>query len=206
MPAERLRAQLLSGPPARDPGAVVERLLAVQAQDPRAARLAIRSRSEGLSAAGIDRALGDRELLIAWLGRGTLHLVRAEDYFWLHALTVPPLLPASARRLAQEGVTPAAAERGVALIERALADDGPLTRAELRVRLDRAGVRTAGQAFIQVVALAGHRGLVVRGPVSDRRARRRAGLRATLGAGHRRAAGAAAARRVRAGAAGMGLA
>jgi hypothetical protein len=38
---ERLVAQLLAGPPARDPVAVVERLLAVQAQDARGARLAI---------------------------------------------------------------------------------------------------------------------------------------------------------------------
>src|SRR5207237_2653661 len=48
---ERLTAQLLAGPPARDPVAVAERLLAVQAQDPRGARLAIRARSQGLTAA-----------------------------------------------------------------------------------------------------------------------------------------------------------
>src|SRR5205085_5800942 len=88
---ERLAAQLLAGPPARDPVAVAERLLAIQAQDPRGARLAVRARSEGLSAADVDRALGDRSLVISWLNRGTLHLVRSEDYWWLHALTTPPL-------------------------------------------------------------------------------------------------------------------
>jgi len=41
---ERFSAQLLSGPPARSAVAVTERLLAVQGQDPRGARLAIRSR------------------------------------------------------------------------------------------------------------------------------------------------------------------
>ena len=56
---------------------------------------------------------------VAWLNRGTLHLVASEDYPWLHALTAPTLLTASARRLAQEGVTPDAAERGVTAIERA---------------------------------------------------------------------------------------
>jgi Winged helix DNA-binding domain len=167
--AERLRAQLLSGRPARDPLAVARRLLAVQAQDPRGARLAIRARSGGLSAADVDRALSEeRSLLIAWLNRGTLHLVASEDYPWLHALTTPQLLTGNARRLAQEGVTPAAAERGVGAIVRALAREGPLTRAQLRERIAAAGVRTEGQALVHLLMLATLRGLAVRGPMVER--------------------------------------
>ena len=167
--AERLTAQLLTGAPAGDPVAVVRRLLAVQGQDPRGARLAIRARSEGSSAADVDRALSDeRSLLITWLNRGTLHLVHSEDYPWLHALTAPKLLTGNARRLAQEGVAPAAAERGVAAIERGLAADGPLTRAQLRERIDSAGVPTAGQALVHLLMLASLRGLVVRGPMVGR--------------------------------------
>jgi uncharacterized protein YcaQ len=167
--AERLTAQLLAGAPARDPVAVAERLLAVQAQDPRGARLAIRARSTGRSAADIDRALSeDRSLLITWLNRGTLHLVRREDYPWLQALTTPPLHTANARRLAQEGVTPAAAEHGVEVIARSLAAEGPLTRAQLREHLDVAGVRTAGQALVHLLILAALRGIAVRGPMVGR--------------------------------------
>jgi hypothetical protein len=162
---ERLTAQLLAGEPARDPVAVARRLLAVQGQDPRGARLAIRARSTGLRAADVDRALGDRTLLITWLNRGTLHLVASEDYRWLHALTTPPLLAPNARRLAQEGVTPAAAERGVAAIERALAEEGPLGRVQLRERIAAAGVRTEGQALVHLLMLASLRGLAVRGPM-----------------------------------------
>src|SRR5436853_3617241 len=165
--ARRLTAQLLAGPPARDPVAVAERLLAVQAQDPRGARLAVRARTRGLSAADVDRALtDDRTLLITWLNRGTLHLVRSEDYPWLHALATPPLFAANARRLAQEGVSNAAAERGVQVVERSLADDGPLDRNALRERLDSAGVPTKGQALVHVLMLASLRGLIVRGPVA----------------------------------------
>ena len=47
--ARRLTAQLLSGAPARDALAVAERLLAIQGQDPRGARLAIRARSRGVT-------------------------------------------------------------------------------------------------------------------------------------------------------------
>jgi hypothetical protein len=131
---------------------VAERLLAVQGQDPRGARLAVRARTTGLSAADVDRALTeDRSLLITWLNRGTLHLVRSEDYPWLHALTTPPLLTSSSRRLRQEGVSADAAERGVETIERSLGEEGPLTRAQLRERLDSAGVRTEGQALVHLL-------------------------------------------------------
>lgn len=166
MIAERFAAQLLSGPPARDPLGVAERLLAIQGQDQRGARLAVRARSEGTTAADVDRALtADRSLLITWLNRGTLHLVRSEDYPLLHAVTTPPLFTSSARRLAQEGVSPDAAERGVAAIENALAEEGPLLRAELRERVAAARVPSAGQALVHVLLLASLRGLVVRGPV-----------------------------------------
>lgn len=164
--AERLGAQLLSGPAAGNVLDVVRRLLAVQAQDPRGARLAIRARSAGLSASDIDHALTlDRSVVISSLNRGTLHLVRSEDYWWLHALTTPKLLAASARRLEQEQVSPDDAERGVAAIERALASDGPLTRDQLRQRIAAAGVRLEGQALMHIVLLATLRGLIVRGPM-----------------------------------------
>ncbi len=166
MLAERFTAQLLAGEPARDPVAVAERLLAVQGQDPRGVRLAIRSRTAGLSAADVDRAMSEqRTLVITWLNRGTLHLVRSEDYPWLHALTAPRMLTANARRLAQEGVSPGDAERASKVIERSLAEEGPLTREQLREQIAAAGVRTEGQALVHLLALASLRGLIVRGPV-----------------------------------------
>ena len=139
--AERLTAQALSGPPLKRPVDVAERLLAVQGQDPRGARLAVRARTTGLTAADVDRELSEeRSLLITWLNRGTLHLVRSEDYPLLQALTTPPLLTANTRRLRQEGVSEKAAERGVETIERALADEGPLSGAQLKERLEAAKV------------------------------------------------------------------
>lgn len=168
MLAARFHAQLLTGEPAGDAVAVAERLLAVQAQDPRGVRLAVRARTlgTGVTAADVDRALThDRSLVVDWLNRGTLHLVRREDRSWLHALTTPPLATANARRLRQEGVPPADAERGVAATERALADDGPLTREQLRERIAAAGVRTEGQALVHVLMAASLRGTIVRGPM-----------------------------------------
>jgi Winged helix DNA-binding domain len=160
----RLTAQQLSGPKARRCEEVVTRVLAVQAQDPRGSRLAVRSRSTRVSAADVDESLTERRLLITWLNRGTLHLVTPDDYWWLHPLTTPQLAAGNVRRLRQEGVSPAQAERGVDVIAQAVTD-GPQMRAQLRERLNHAGVPTSGQALVHVLLAASLRGHIVRGPM-----------------------------------------
>ncbi|MFL5833723.1 MAG: winged helix DNA-binding domain-containing protein [Solirubrobacterales bacterium] len=163
---ERLTAQALSGEPLRSPEAVAERLLAVQGQDPRGARLAVRARTTGVTAADVDRALSEeRSLLITWLNRGTLHLVRSEDYPLLQQLTTPPLRTSAQRRLRQEGVSDKDVERAARIIEKALAEDGPQSRVQLRERLERAKVPTAKQALIHLLFLVAVRGIAVRGPM-----------------------------------------
>ncbi len=164
--AARLTAQRLSGAPAADVVEATRHLLAVQAQDPRGARLALRARTPGGSSSDLDRALThERSLIITWVNRGTLHLVAAEDEPLLHALTTPQLRTASERRLRQEGVSAAAAARGIAAIVKALGEDGPLTRRQLRAVLEEADVPTAGQALVHVLFRATLDGLIVRGPI-----------------------------------------
>jgi hypothetical protein len=168
--ARRSAAQLLSDP-GTGAGEVVGRLLAVQAQDLRSARLAIRARTRGLTGADVDRELERGSLVVGWLLRGTLHVVSSEDYRWLLALTAPARLASNRRRLGQEGITADRAERGLAVVRRALADEGPLTRTELAERLRAAGVRAEGQALPHLLMLAALRGVAVLGPVrGDRQA------------------------------------
>lgn len=164
--AQRFAAQLLSGEPARSPVAVAERLLAIQGQDARGARLAVRSRTAGLTAADVDRALTvDRTLVITWLNRGTLHLVATEDYWWLHPLTARPQFQLGCKRvLARLGVSAPDADKGVDVVERALAA-GPLVRAEIAERLVAAGLPGDGGVALHVLMLASLRGSAVRGPV-----------------------------------------
>jgi hypothetical protein len=162
--AQWCRAQLLSGPPAASPEAVAGHLLAVQAQDPRGARLTIRARTTGLTAADVDEALAERSLVVSWLNRGTLHLVCVADLAMLHALTTPQLRTGNVRRLQQEGVSPPQAERGTRVVLDALAD-GPKTRPQLREVLVAADVPVAGQALVHVLFRTSLLGHVVRGPL-----------------------------------------
>jgi hypothetical protein len=164
----RLTAQQLSGRPARSPEEIAERLVAIQAQDARGARLAVRSRSKGLVASDVDDALTvRRSLIISWLNRGTLHLVRPDDYWWLHPLTTPQIATANRRRLGQEGVSTAQASRGVDVVVDAVRVHGPQTRTELRRRLLSARVPVAGQALVHVLMAASLRGEIVRGPLRN---------------------------------------
>jgi hypothetical protein len=161
----RAAAQLLHRPSGLGLHDAARRLLAVQAQDLRSARLALRARVADLAAADVDAALDDASLVVGWLNRGTLHLVAAGDYWWLHGLAAPGRFAANARRLAQEGVGPGDADRAIAIIERALADDGPLTRGELADRVAARGIRTDGQAMPHLLMLAALHGIAVLGPL-----------------------------------------
>src|SRR6201995_1571328 len=167
--ARRFSAQLLTGRPARSPLAVAERLLAIQGQDPRGARLAIRARTEGVDAAEIDRELTEeRSLVITTLNRGTLHLVRSEDYPLLQSLTTPPLMTPSATRLAGDGLDPDTTAPAVDLIDRSIAEDGPLIRAQLRERLERAGIPNLEHSLVHLVFRASIEGPIVRGAMISR--------------------------------------
>ena len=155
-----------SGP--NDARGAVEHLLAVQAQDLRAARLALRARGAATAAADVDATLtDDRSLVVAWLMRGTLHLVAREDYGLLLALTADQSAATTRRRLGQLGVSEGVAERALTVIERALAEDGPLARRRLAERLRAAGLPSEGQAVPHLLGLAAGRGTIVLGPIQD---------------------------------------
>jgi hypothetical protein len=168
----RLTAQGLAGRPlgrgGDGPVAVARRLLATQAQDARGFRLAVRARSAGTTGADVDRALtDDRSLVVTWLNRGTLHLVTREDYPLLQALVAPSLRVSGDTRLANNGYDADLARRAMTIVDRALADAGPLSRHALRERLRAAGLPAEGTALIHVLFRASLEGLLVRGPVGE---------------------------------------
>ena len=157
----RVAAQLLHRPGRRPAVSdLVGRLLAVQAQDIAAAPLALRVRSRGLTAADVATAREDRSVVRAWGPRGTLHLMAVDD---LPLLLTFVSTAGSVRRLRQEGVE-GSPEDLARVCERALAGQGPLTKAEVGERLARLGVPAQGQGIVHVLFQAAARGAVVLGP------------------------------------------
>jgi hypothetical protein len=107
-----------------------------------------------------------RELVVSWLCRGTLHLVRSVDYWWLHALNAPRMVAGITRRLTQLGVDDQTAERGIEAVLAAVSE-GPKSRAQLRAVAAEVGVPSTGQALVHVLAAASVHEHLVRGPVLD---------------------------------------
>jgi len=167
--ALRLRAQLLSGPPAipvATVATVAAHLAGLQAQAAPPARLAIRARAAGRTAADADRACDTGEVIRTWAMRGTLHMVARRDVRWMNSLFGPVFAAKGRRRRAQLGLDDALCERALTALAVILAGSAPLTRAELVSRLAAEGIRIdpRTQQPPHLLGYAAHRGLICRGP------------------------------------------
>ena len=101
----RARAQLLDTPrPEASPSEIVRRVCGVQAQDLRAADLALRVRAASLTAAEVQAARGiERSVIRTWAMRGTLHLLASDGEKILEE-EGPLTRSAIAERLARRGL------------------------------------------------------------------------------------------------------
>jgi len=161
----RLAAQRVVGPPASDPAATVEHLLALQAQDLPGAVASIALRTAGRSTAQVRAAFDAGAVVRTWPMRGTLHAVAAVDAVWMGELMTARPRVAAARRQAQLGLDDDALRVGGTTARAALAAADPgLTRAELLAVWRAAGLPTdAGRGYHLIVHLA-HAGVLCQGP------------------------------------------
>ena len=168
VPLLRLRAQRLTPQPmdaATGVTHVVKELCGIQAQDSRAAALAVRVRSAGLVAADVEHArVQQRTIIRTWGPRGTLHLLATEDLGWLLPLLGPVFIAGDRQRRAELGLDEDTCARGIAIIRNVLATHGPLTRDELVEQLATHGLRLKGQARPHLLSRAALEGLICFGP------------------------------------------
>jgi Winged helix DNA-binding domain len=164
--ALRLRAQLLSGQRAGSVAAAASHMAGLQAQAAPPARLTVRARTSGLTAADVDRACISRGVTRTWAMRGTLHMVATRDVRWMTGLLGPVFAKKGARRREQLGLDDAFCERALTALARILAGSVPLTRAELLPRLAAEGIRIdpKTQQPPHLLGYAANRGLICRGP------------------------------------------
>ncbi len=164
--ARRSASALLHRPAsARTPVDVVRLSGPVQAQEPRAAKLAFRARSPSLTAADVDHArTGDRSLLRAWVMRKTIHLIPAEDAGWMVPLFAESTVRWSRGRLAKFGLDRRAQDRAMKFVHDAIDAEGPLTRREVGVRLKEAGYELASEHKVHLWLLATLDGELCLGP------------------------------------------
>ena len=164
--ALRLRAQLLAGPRAGSVAGAAAHLGGLQAQAAPPARLAVRARTAGLTAAGVDQACAAGDVTRTWAMRGTLHMVATRDVRWMTGLLGPVFARKGQRRREQLGLDEAFCERALTALAGILTGSPPLTRAGLIGRLAAEGIRIdpRTQQPPHLLGYAANRGLICRGP------------------------------------------
>lgn len=137
----------------------VRNAVALQGQDVRATRLAVRARTGGLTADDVDDAVARGDVVRTWAMRGTLHLLAAADLTWITRLLGPYFRDRQRPRRTALGLDDDACARGVQQLETFLRT--PMTRAEIVERVD---LDLAGQAAPYFLAFAAFEGVICRGP------------------------------------------
>jgi hypothetical protein len=150
--ATRLANQQIERSSCTSAGDVVARLVAIQAQDYRAALWAIGVRWPGSTRDAIERAIAERTIVRTWPMRRTLHFVAATDVRWILQLLAPRMIKGAIGRMKQLELDDAIFARSRRVIEKALRDDATLTREELYSVLERAKVSPAAQRGIHILS------------------------------------------------------
>ncbi|WEO75752.1 winged helix DNA-binding domain-containing protein [Cryobacterium sp. SO2] len=141
----RLHSQALTGALGSDPARVVDRMLALQAQDLRWAKWAVAVRAPGSTSAEVDDLIDSGRIVRSWPMRGTLHLVPAPDLRWMLDLTTPRLWAGQATRRRDLDLDEATIERARDIAIAALTGGRELSRNAFMDLLTRHGIDTAGQ-------------------------------------------------------------
>ena len=141
----RMHSQRLAGPPYASAAAVVEGLLAVQAENYPQASWAVATRTTDVDEGSFRRLFDEGVILRTHVLRPTWHFVRPDDIRWLVDVTAPRIRRVLVQLQRSLGLDDDALDASAREIVAALAGGGHLTREELRTRLDDAGLPTEGQ-------------------------------------------------------------
>lgn len=166
----RLAAQHIGASRVRTVQGIVSWLLAVQAQDPLAARWALGARLPGVTERDVIAALDDGRILRTHVMRGTWQYVVPEDLQWLLSLFGPKVRASAARRHQQLGLDAKTLARSEALLEKALQQKPALSREGAREVLEAGGVSTQEQRLSHLLIDAELSGLLCSGPHEDGKA------------------------------------
>lgn len=152
--------------PARDASVteVVDRLLAMQAQDFAQGSWAIGLRAPGSTRADLTAALDSGEIVRSWPMRGTLHFTRPDDLRWMLALTAQRTVRSMAKRHRDLGLDDVVVARATAIARTELRGGGALSREEFTALLETGGIATDGQRGMHLIWRLAHDGLICWGP------------------------------------------
>ena len=151
----RLRSQLLAGEHASSASAVLERLLAVQAENAGQAAWAVACRTTSRAAADLAHLLCEGQVVRTHVLRPTWHFVASRDIRWLLDLTAPRVRPTVLRQLTEgHGWSSAEIDRATAAVLDRLSAQPDPTRDELLLALREHDLPVDGHGLMMLLALA----------------------------------------------------
>jgi hypothetical protein len=150
------------------PSQVVTWYGAMQAQDYASIKWAVGLRCYDATDATIEQAIVNKTIVRTWLMRGTLQLVAASDVCWMLELLAPRIIAHSARRYLQLELDEVTFAHSYETLTKVLQGGKQLTRAEITLALEEAGISTSGQRGYHILRRAGLEGLICFGPIQDK--------------------------------------
>lgn len=163
----RLCAHLISRERYEAPNQVVSWLGAMQAQYYSSVKWAIGLRCKNSTNAMIEQAIANGTIVRTWLMRGTLQVVALSDLSWMLEHLAPRAIATSSRRYRQLELDDRVFSRSYDILAEVLAGGRSLTRGEILLELEQAGVSTVGQRGYHILRRAGLEGLICLGPNRD---------------------------------------
>jgi len=164
----RLQNQRIAQSTFETPGQAVAWMGAIQAQDYASVKWAIGLRCSGATDSSVEQAFANRTIIRTWLMRGTLHVVGASDVRWMLTLLAPPIIAKGARRYRQLGLDDATFAHSRETLTGTLQGGRQLTRGEIMLALEEAGISTEGQRGYHILRHLAQEGLICFGPLQGK--------------------------------------
>lgn len=160
----RLKNQRIAGDRFEKPDDVVRYLGAMQAQDYHQVLWAIGSRMIQGRVSDIERSMEDRDIVLTWPMRGTIHAVPPESVRGMLQLLTPRILAGDKRRLKELELTPEIIAQSQDILTQTLQGNKRISRPDLMQCFEEAGINTSGQRGYHLLWHSAQTGLICMGP------------------------------------------
>jgi Winged helix DNA-binding domain len=161
---QRMQSQRITTTDFERPDEVVQWMGAMQAQDYQQALWAVALRTNAATQADVEQAITDRQIVLSWPMRGTIHVVAAADLRWLLALCAPRRIASDGLRLRQLELDERLLGQCAEVFSAALEGGKVLTRAALLGLMSSIGIDPSGQRGYHVLWRLAQTGLLCFGP------------------------------------------
>lgn len=150
----RLTAQQLLNPRFNSPHDIVSWMGAIQAQDYTMVKWAVALRSESVTLREVDKALEEGEIIRTHILRPTWHLVSKNDIRWMAKLTAKRIKSAYDSYSKSLEITADTYSQSNRLLEKMLEGNKSMTKQEIGIELNQAGIKTDDHRLNRLIGLA----------------------------------------------------